>query len=166
MAPPQRMKNSALKVNEHESVSISSIGQNWLESSNNTKSELEYLQYLKAKKDLGLLTEEQVKALSRNTDATTNLEIKLLMRLQKFSEYSPEWAQITAIFGSRDRLAIARSLAAKYTQSAALKLVLSNVTGAEQAELGNLGLAEVRADLDAQDTSNPMLDSRSGQEQL
>ena len=92
MSPPQRMKNSALKVNEHESVSISSIGQNWLESSNNTKSELEYLQYLKAKKDLGLLTEEQVKALSRNTDATTNLEIKLLMRLQKFSEYSPEWA--------------------------------------------------------------------------
>ena len=120
----------------------------------------------KQKKDLGLLTEEQVKALSRNTDATTNLEIKLLMRLQKFSEYSPEWAQITAIFGSRDRLAIARSLAAKYTQSAALKLVLSNVTGAEQAELGNLGLAEVRADLDAQDTSNPMLDSRGGQEQL
>jgi hypothetical protein len=64
-----------------------------------------------------------------------------------------------SLFGSKNRYQIASSLADKYIKSASAKLVLSELTGTESAQLGDIGLDEVKADLSASVTNivNPML---------
>ena len=155
----KRVKNTALKVNESSTAGMSAISGDWVTDTASTASELQYLSYLEKRFQLGLITKEDVQALSRADSAEEKLVIKLLKRLNQFSPYSSEWAQITSIFGTKDRLQIAKTLAHKYTQSAALKLVLSNVTGVGGDQLPNIGLDEVTEDIGRQQAAvaNPML---------
>ena len=161
----KRVKNTALKVNESSTPGMSAISGDWVTDTGSTAAELQYLTYLEKREALGLITKEDVRALSRADSAEEKLVIKLLKRLNQFSPYSSEWAQITSIFGTKDRLQIAKTLAHKYTQSAALKLVLSNVTGASGEELPNLGLDEVQEDIGRQQSAvtNPMLAAAFGE---
>jgi hypothetical protein len=54
--------------------------------------------------------------------------------------------QISSVLGTSDKLKQSALLAKRYTNSALLKTVLSNIVGANQ-NLGELGMEEVTADL-------------------
>ena len=101
----KRVKNTALKVNESSTAGMSAISGDWVTDTASTASELQYLSYLEKRFQLGLITKEDVQALSRADSAEEKLVIKLLKRLNQFSPYSSEWAQITSIFGTKGSLA-------------------------------------------------------------
>ena len=81
--------------------------------------------------------------------------------LNNYSDFDSWWLQISSLFGSKNRYQIASSLADKYIKSASAKLVLSELTGTESAQLGDIGLSEVQADLtqSVANVVNPMLAS-------
>ena len=114
---------------------------------------------LQAKKALGLINDETIRAVTKSSSVHEKLTIQLLTRLNKYSDFDSRWLQISSLFGSKNRYQIASSLADKYIKSASAKLVLSELTGTQSSELGDIGLDEVKADLSESVTNvvNPML---------
>jgi hypothetical protein len=70
----------------------------------------------------------------------------LLEKLSRFGSTDPVFLQISSVLGPSDKLKQSALLAKRYTNSALLKTVLSNIVGADQ-NLGDLGMEEVTADL-------------------
>ena len=158
---PTREKNSALKVNSTDPLKVSALDGDTFTDSGSTKDQLVFYQMLAAKKGLGLIDEATIKAVTKSSSVHEKLTIQLLTRLNKYSDFDSRWLQISSLFGSKNRYQIASNLADKYIKSASAKLVLSELTGTQSSELGDIGLDEVKADLSESVTNvvNPMLAS-------
>ena len=158
---PSREKNSALKVNSTDPLKVSALDGDTFTDSASTKDQLVFYQMLAAKKGLGLIDDETIRAVTKSSSVHEKLTIQLLTRLNKYSDFDSRWLQISSLFGSKNRYQIASSLADKYIKSASAKLVLSELTGTESAQLGDIGLSEVQADLtqSVANVVNPMLAS-------
>ena len=156
---PTREKNSALKVNSVDPLKVSALDGDTFTDGGSTKDQLVFYQMLAAKKGLGLIDDETIKAVTKSSSVHEKLTIQLLTRLNKYSDFDSRWLQISSLFGSKNRYQIASSLADKYIKSASAKLVLSELTGTQSSELGDIGLDEVKADLTESVTNvvNPML---------
>jgi hypothetical protein len=156
---PTREKNSALKVNSTDPLKASALDGDTFTDSGSTKDQLAFFQMLQAKKALGLINDETIKAVTKSSSVHEKLTIQILTRLNKYSDFDSRWLQISLLFGSKNRYQIASSLADKYIRSASAKLVLSEFTGTESAQLGDIGLSEVQADLSQSvaNVVNPML---------
>ena len=150
---PQRQKN--LKVAESVNSDQAALRNIIVHDDHGDEKELKFLQLLKAKEDLGILTRQDITELVVRDDPTEVLTLKILKRLNKMSTYDPGFQQICSVMGSSSRQEIAKKLASRYVASAALKNVVRRVVG--QVDLSSIGEEELGADLaKSEQFDNPM----------
>ena len=155
MAPPQRQKN--LRVHESVNSDQAALRNIIVNDDTSDEKELKFLQLLKAKVDLNILTQDDVTELVVKDDPVETLTLKILKRLNKMSTYDPSFQQLCSVMGSNSRQEIAKKLASRYVASAALKRVIRYTVGRE--DLNSIGEAELAADLQKSEAitfGNPM----------
>ena len=161
MAPPQRSKN--LRVAENVSSDQAALRNLIVTDDHSDEREFKFLRLLHQKKELGILSQDDINDLIVRDDPVETLTLKILKRLNKMSTYSADFLQISNVMGSNSRQVIAKKLAERYVASAALKNVVRKVVG--QTDLSSIGEEELGKDLgkEGQLFSNPMSASqRSG----
>jgi len=161
MAPPQRSKN--LRVAENVSSDQAALRNLIVTDDHSDEREYKFLRLLHQKKELGILSQDDINDLIVRDDPIETLTLKILKRLNKMSTYSADFLQISNVMGSNSRQVIAKKLAERYVASAALKNVVRKVVG--QTDLSSIGEEELGQDLgkEGQLFSNPMSASqRSG----
>ena len=86
-------------------------------------------------------------------------------RLNKLSTYDSRWIAITQTMGSNSRQEIAKRLAHRYVQSAALKRVVKDIVGPDK-DLNTLGEAELMENVASgyRDAQGPMISSIAQQQ--
>jgi hypothetical protein len=161
MAPPQRSKN--LRVAENVSSDQAALRNLIVTDDHSDEREYKFLRLLREKKELGILSQDDIDDLVVRDDPVETLTLKILKRLNKMSTYSADFLQISNVMGSNSRQVIAKKLAERYVASAALKNVVRKVVG--QTDLSSIGEEELGQDLGKEGAlfNNPMSASqRSG----
>jgi pyridoxal/pyridoxine/pyridoxamine kinase len=149
MVQHQRVKNLAVKENINtQQAGLSNV---IVTDSHNDKAEREFLELLKIKKELGVISEEDIKQLvPGNTDPVERLTIDILKNLNKYSSASAEFKEICQVMQSTSRVQMAKKLAERYVAASQLKRIVARTIGRPQNELGSVGDSFVAADLGRQ----------------
>ena len=129
---------------EKVSASMQGLRSNLLtnDADNGKKNEIEYLQLLKLKADLGLLgTDEQARATIKQIAGRESVEERLtrriLFNLNKMSNLDPKFVALTQHFGvGNNRLKLAQELAKRYQLSAYTKSLTRLAIGDDPSSFG------------------------------
>jgi len=154
MSGPQRTKNL---INDTKGTQLKAINPDFLDGG--SQDQIRMLEYLKLKKDLGLISEDTVRRIAGHQSPEQILQLRLLEKLSRFGSTDPVFLQISSVLGTSDKLKQSALLAKRYTNSALLKTVLTNIVGSGQ-DLGTLGMDEINTDLKRAANNggdNPML---------
>lgn len=112
-----------------------------------------YLSSLKLRRDLGLISEEEIKQLVGQESNEEVLCRKILINLNKLNTLDSRWLAISAQFGT-DKLKVARELASRYTKSSYIRNLTAMAIG--QSDVTTFGQEEVNASMGSVPrTSNP-----------
>ena len=118
---------------------------NEIVSGNSSSSEMNtYLSSLKLRRDLGLISEEEIKQLVGQESNEEVLCRKILINLNKLNTLDSRWLAISAQFGT-DKLKVSRELASRYTKSSYIRNLTSMAIG--QSDVTSFGQAEVNASM-------------------
>jgi hypothetical protein len=153
---PKRQKNL---IADTKNTQMKAIAPDFLDGS--SPEQLRMLEYLKLKRDLGLIDDSLVKKIAGHQSPESILQLRLLEKLSRFGSTDPIFLQISSVLGTSDRVRQSGMLAKRYVNSALLKKVLQNIVGDEQS-LSDLGMDEVNQDLqrseqnDADDSMLPV----------
>ena len=153
---PTRMKN--LTANESISSNDAALRDNLLTDRNSEAAEINRLKLLYYKRQLGVVSDEQVKQLLGPSDPVDLLARKILVKLNTMSTLDSRLIHIFSIFGTKSRAEIAKRLAEKYIASQTLKHTLRSFLG---SDLNSIGEEEVYRDLGREDALDSMHPVRS-----
>ena len=133
MSKPMRSKN--LGQNESTNKDQKALRGEILTDSHNDRAEFEFLRLLELKQKMGAFDGIEgfsTKDLIVKNSPEEMLTYQILRRLNKLSTYDSRWIAITQTMGSNSRQEIAKRLAHRYVQSAALKRVVKDIVGPDK----------------------------------
>ena len=133
------------KINPEKVSAQQQALRNEIVSGNSSSSEMNtYLSSLKLRRDLGLISEEEIKQLVGQESNEEVLCRKILINLNKLNTLDSRWLAISAQFGT-DKLKVIRELASRYTKSSYIRNLTAMAIG--QSDVTTFGQAEVNASM-------------------
>jgi hypothetical protein len=159
-----RSKNPAM-VKETIGPRQQAFSSNILTDSSNMDTEYRFLRLLDMKRQMGIISEDDYKALTTSShgSATEKASIQILKNLNRYSEFDPRLEQIFRVVGSTNKYNVSKILAERMVSAAATKRVLASTLGVTQGGLSSFGSTFVSEDIGRSAAAlegNPMTSAR------